>query len=251
MFERFSREGRMVLPFAIEEADDLGHSRVGAPHLILGVLCNARDPLVGVLADHGITLDTARTAVREASGDAEPEPTSAEDRYAADRDALKVLGIDLDRVRDAVRKNFGDDLTAGWGQRGERRGRGRRHHGHGRGGGPCGPAGPGGPGEFGPGFGGPGFGPWGEEGPWDFNRGRRGPRGHGRRPRFGGSAKAVLTDALRIAVDHGDRVISTPHLLLAAVDSKDPAVQAIIALAPDADALRDAIAAQLPSPSGV
>ena len=58
--------------------------------MILGVLCNARDPLVAVLAGHGITFETARGAVRAAPAEPENTPTSDEDRYAEDREALKI-----------------------------------------------------------------------------------------------------------------------------------------------------------------
>ncbi len=49
-----------------------------------------------------------------------------------DREALRAIGIDLDKVREAVRSTFGDDITEQWGERQDRRGRrgqrGRRHH---------------------------------------------------------------------------------------------------------------------------
>ncbi|GED98639.1 Clp protease N-terminal domain-containing protein [Gordonia crocea] len=276
----------MTFPFAIAEAQDLGQPSLGPEHLILGVLCNARDPLVGIFADHGITLDAARDAVRTATGEQDgDEPSSDEDRYSRDRDALKMLGIDLDQVREAVRRNFGDDLTAGWGRRDERRGRGRGRDGE------CGPRGPhghrGGPhGRRGPrdaqGFGGrgprdaQGFGgrgprrgtppwadgpwggepgPWGEdgpwsgedgpwgEGPWEYGRGRRGPRG--RRPRFAPVTKRTLAHAAQIAADQDSRFLSTGHLVLAALDADTPEVAAILALAPDVEALRVAVVDQL------
>ncbi len=252
---RINRDGRMLFPFAIAEAQDLGHPSVGPEHLILGVLCNARDPLVGVLAAHGITLASARDAVRGAAeADGGDEPTADEDRYDQDRDALKVLGIDLDQVRRAVRENFGEDLTDRWGRREQRghrggpRGRGHRPH-RGcdpqeeiRAGGPRRP----GRGPWGPDGGPWGQGPWGEaEGPWDYGRGRRGPRGHGRRPRFTTAAREAMSEAVRIAAEHGDGALSTVHIALGALRSDSPAVAAIIALAPDAATLRQAVADQL------
>ncbi|MFT4201933.1 Clp protease N-terminal domain-containing protein [Gordonia sp. (in: high G+C Gram-positive bacteria)] len=268
---RLNNDGRMVFPFAIAEAQDLGDPSLGPEHLVLGVLCNARDPLVGVLAENGITLQTARDAVSGIENQEEAEPASDEDRYSADRDALKTLGIDLDKVRDAVEKNFGDDLTRGWGRRDDRRGHrggphGRRGGPHGRHGDPRERGGRGFAGRDGGGFGRAGFdrgdfdprdfdprdfgrgpwgeGPWGGDGPWDQGRGRRGPRG--RRPRFAPSTKRVVAQAMRIAAeDYGTRVMSTGHVLLAAFDSDSPRVAAIVALAPDAGVLRDAIEERL------
>src|SRR5262249_49223466 len=83
-------------------------------------------------------LETARDLVATQHVDPEPEtdeslePGQSPD-YAEDREALKAIGIDLDRVREAVRDNLGADLADGWAARsgrgrGERRG--RRHHRH-------------------------------------------------------------------------------------------------------------------------
>ncbi|MFF0707658.1 Clp protease N-terminal domain-containing protein [Gordonia sputi] len=181
MFGRFSRDDKMMLAFATQEAADLGHHQLGNDHLILGMLCNARSPLFGLLGEQGLKLDAARDVVRayHEENDADEEKAaeqSAADRYEEDREALKSIGIDLDKVRAAVRDRFGDDLSEGWAERPERgrgprgggpRGRGRGHgHGHGRG--------------RGRGFG-PGFDP--REG---FDPRRGGPGSEGFDPRRGG-----------------------------------------------------------------
>ncbi|MFT4087341.1 MAG: Clp protease N-terminal domain-containing protein, partial [Gordonia sp. (in: high G+C Gram-positive bacteria)] len=130
MFEHFNRDDRMMVMFATEEAADLGHRALGNDHLILGMLCNARTPIFGLLTEQGFTLDAARTAVREfhsenAEAQAEAEESSAEQRYEEDREVLKSIGIDLDKVRAAVGERFGEDLSEGWGER-RRFGRGGR-----------------------------------------------------------------------------------------------------------------------------
>ena len=189
MFERFTREDKILVSFAMQEAGDLGHRQLGNDHLILGMLCNARSPLFGVLGEQRLTLATARDAVRayhaerdvaDPEADADDAQESAQQRYSEDREALRSIGIDLDTLREAVRTRFGDDLTEGWGERdrpsgrGRGRGRGRGHHpGRGHGHGPhrrggrrgegCGPFGDG-PVEGGPGFGPGGFGPGGPGG---------------------------------------------------------------------------------------
>ena len=84
------------------------------------MLCNARSPLFALLADQGLTLASAREAVRkyhdehaERSDTAENvDDESARERYEEDREALRGIGIDLDKVREAVRGRFGEDLSA-------------------------------------------------------------------------------------------------------------------------------------------
>ena len=199
MFERFTRDDRMMLAFAMQEAIDLGHRRLGNDHVLLGMLCNARTPLFATLTEQGLTLAGAREAVRayhdaDDSDEAKDAQRSAAERYEEDREALRSIGIDLDKVREAVRDRFGDDLSEGWAERPERgRGRGRRGpdcggpdrgpHEHGRGHGRRGRGrgrgrsegfGP----EFGPGFGPGGFGPGGF-GPGDFGPDDFGPGGFG------------------------------------------------------------------------
>ena len=175
MFERFTRDDRMLMGFAMQEAGDLGHRQLGNDHLILGMLCNARSPLFGLLAEQGLTLANARETVRAYHAErdtAEPDAAdddaqeSAQQRYSEDREALRSIGIDLDKLRDAVRSRFGDDLTEGWGDRGG------RPHGRGRG------RGPGGRGEGGRGEGGRGHGGHG-------GRGHGGGRGRGHGPHRG------------------------------------------------------------------
>ena len=65
MFERISRDDKMLLAFATQEAGDLGHRQLGNDHLILGMLCNARSPLFALLADQGLALTSAREVVRK------------------------------------------------------------------------------------------------------------------------------------------------------------------------------------------
>ncbi|MFC8312564.1 ATP-dependent Clp protease ATP-binding subunit [Gordonia sp. JH63] len=270
MFERISRDDKMLLAFATQEAGDLGHRQLGNDHLILGMLCNARSPLFALLADQGLALTSAREVVRkyhdehaERSDAAETaDDESARERYEEDREALRGIGIDLDKVRDAVRGRFGEDLSDGWGERAQRGPRGRghgrrghRHHGRGRGPRPdCGPQGLGpegfgpgglGPEGFGPGSFGPG-GPFGGEGPWEPGRGRRGPRGRGARPRFADDTRTVFGRAMEIARERGDRRLRAEYLLLGIIDTADDASRALIESATTADELRAAVVASLP-----
>ncbi|GGF22645.1 Clp protease N-terminal domain-containing protein [Williamsia phyllosphaerae] len=256
MFEQFTRENRHILSFAMEEAADLGHTQLGNDHLILGMLCNARSPIFSRLTAEGFTLDAARETVREVRAD----DTDAEDADASqvdeDREALKSVGIDLDKVATAVKNAFGTDITDGWSKRGpERRGRGERGHGErGHRGGPergedFGPRGHRGHrhGHGGPEFGRPPFGA-GEfgEGPWEHGRGRRGPRGRGGpfgRPRFSVDAKAALANAVQIARENGSDRLTAEHVLLGILKTDDKRSRALIESVTTSEKLRDALSA--------
>ncbi|MBM7365960.1 Clp protease N-terminal domain-containing protein [Gordonia hydrophobica] len=231
MFDRFTSDSRTTMMFAVQEAKDLGHREVGTDHLILGMLCNARSPLFGVLAAQGLTLAGARAVVEKNHGDAVED---VRDRYEEDREALRSIGIDLDQVRDAVGDRFGEDLADGWGRRPDR-GRGRPHRGRPHGG----PGGFGGPGmamQFGP------DGVW--FGPMDGGRGRRGPRGRG--GRMTEPAREALRSTVAVARAEGDRDLRVERLLLAILDGGDPAAVAVVESATTVDALRTAVTALLP-----
>jgi hypothetical protein len=222
MHSRFDTESRIAVAQAADIARELGHREVGPGHLLAGLLANPRGTAYAALRDHGLDLDTARDLVAEHHADSEPEPDrpAAADRYDDDREALRAIGIDLDRVREAVRTNLGDDLADGWGGRGGREGgrvRGRRHGHEGRG------------------------------------RGRRGPRSRREGPQFSPALRAVLREARhatlrdRVVADgrHDDRKddrrapgLSGPRLLLALTRSDDPAATAVLAHADGLDALR-------------
>jgi ATP-dependent Clp protease ATP-binding subunit ClpA len=248
MFDHMNRENRHILSFAMEEAADLGHAQLGTDHLILGMLCNARSDVYALLTEQGFTLAAARDTVREIHGDddgaAKAAAESDAEQVDEDREALKSVGIDLDKVADAIKRAFGTDITDGWSQRGpERRGRGgpHRHHGrdhrghdHRRGRG----------------------GPWPDDeaweaGPWQHGRGRRGPRGRGGpwgRPRFSASARAALGEAVRIcresATDdeRGGR-LRAEHVLLGILAVGDEQSRRLIESVTTVDRLREALTA--------
>ena len=245
MQSRFDTEARIAVAQAADIARELGHTEVGPDHLLLGLLANARGTAYVALTDHGLRLDAAREIVAAhhvdavdepdtEGADADPEATS----YDEDREALRAIGIDLDRVRDAVRTNLGQDLGDGWASRPERdrperdrpegdrpegdrrggrgrRGRGRHHHHH-----------------------------HDHEG-----RGRRGPRSRrGDGPRFSRELRGLLRDVRRsVLVDRFDDDRATrrdvpgmtgARLLVALTRSEDPVVRAVLAGATDLDGLR-------------
>ncbi len=62
-FERFTRRSRQIIVLGQEEADALGHGRVGSEHLLLGLLKAQDESVAAVLADAGVTYDAAREKV--------------------------------------------------------------------------------------------------------------------------------------------------------------------------------------------
>ncbi len=241
MNTRFDTEARIAVTQAADIARELGHREVGPDHLLLGLLANPRGTAYTALAGHGLTLDSARAIVAErhvdpvdpSVGTFEPGAEPATSAYDDDRDALRAIGIDLDRVRDAVRANLGQDLGDGWGDRPERgprgrggRGRGRRHQHDRR--------------------------ERGEHGQGERGRGRRGPRS--RRPfgpAFSRSLRTLLHDVRRavlhdrLADDVGESggrravpAMTGARLLVALTDSDDEVVRAVLATTDDLDGLR-------------
>ena len=249
MISRLDHQARIALMQAADEARDLGHPTVGPEHLLLGLLADRRSEAADLLLAHGLSFDGCREAVVTHHRD-HPEPAPTEDadsdpaqEYAEDREALRALGIDLDRVREAVRSAFGDDLAEGWGGRsdrrrgGPRRGRGARGHRHGG-------------------------------GPHGHGRGRRGPRGGG--GPFGlpfrDSLKDVLRDTMRAMAmervearldegfgDRSDRGgrgrrgpgrLAPQDLVLALLGNPDPALRAAVT-GLDLDGVRRALAGRV------
>ncbi len=237
MHSRFDTEARIAVAQATDIARELGHSEVGPDHLLLGLLANMRGTAYAALTDHGLRLDAARDLVAArhvdvTDDDADPDPSDEPDGLDEDREALRAIGIDLDRVRETVRTNLGADLTEGWGARPER-GRGQRGRGRGdrrdrrRGRGPHG-------------------------------RGRRGPRSERHDgPRFSAGVRDVLRDVRRASLrDRLDRDADLRHgapgmtgrrLVLALIACDDPTVRAVLATATDLDGLRARIEAEVAS----
>lgn len=99
VFERCDADTMTVIAAGIAEARALGHNYVGTEHLLVA-LAQHRDLLprqVGRLLP--AEVETVRAAL-EAEIDGPPP---------RDEELLASLGIDLDGVRDAVRRTFGPD----------------------------------------------------------------------------------------------------------------------------------------------
>ncbi|MFD6219663.1 Clp protease N-terminal domain-containing protein [Nocardia asteroides] len=105
MFEKFSRDARVAVVSAQDDAKDLGADRIGPEHVLLGVVSNAGPALRTVLDARGITADSVRAALARG--------TTATPLGADDAAALRSIGIDLDAVQASIVENFG---AAAWEQ---------------------------------------------------------------------------------------------------------------------------------------
>lgn len=88
----FSPGARRVLAYTVEEADRLGHKRVGTSHLLLGLIRDAFERPGGtrLFGDIGLSLDTARARVSELATEGANE--------AGTRDVVPaILFFELDR----------------------------------------------------------------------------------------------------------------------------------------------------------
>jgi ATP-dependent Clp protease ATP-binding subunit ClpA len=101
VFERFTRNARVAVMLASEEARELHDRETGSQHLLLGLLQAAGEDLSAVLTGYGITAEVVRARLAE---------TSAGDQsFDEDAEALRAIGIDLGAVRDNIARTFGAD----------------------------------------------------------------------------------------------------------------------------------------------
>lgn len=189
MFERFTRDARAAVVSTQEVCRDTGADEVRPVHLLLA-LTHEGSGVRDLLARHGITTD----AVADGLGIAPPARPTPLGTPLGDDDAaaLRSLGIDLDAIRSAVERQFGEGAldepspdadqgagtVAAQGDRDEQSSRGR------------------------------------------FGRG-----GH---IRFGRGARKVLELALREAVRSGAREIRTEHVALGLLRVDDEALGLLV-----------------------
>ncbi|AMU76982.1 Clp protease N-terminal domain-containing protein [Mycobacteroides abscessus] len=99
MFEKFQKSAKVAVVLSQEEAREMDDTRIGAEHVLVGVLDSAGAPLSELMGGYGLTADGVRDRLRAGS---EQPPTDDEDA-----EALRAIGIDLSQVRESVSKVFG------------------------------------------------------------------------------------------------------------------------------------------------
>jgi len=115
MFERFTQRARSVVVHMQEEARLSRSPRIGVQHVPAALLLQPEGVGGRVLAELGVTLESARAVA------VDPVTESGADD-GLDADALASLGIDLGAVRSRVEEAFGSGALSGP--------VGRRRHGH-------------------------------------------------------------------------------------------------------------------------
>ncbi len=99
MFDRLTPGGRAVLELAHSEARTLGHGYIGTEHLLLGLLQEHIGIAGQALRAAGMTADGVRAEVGRLVGH---QVVSG-----PDADALRAIGIDMERVRAHIEESFG------------------------------------------------------------------------------------------------------------------------------------------------
>ena len=101
MFERFTAQARSVAVRAQHEARELGHTAIGTEHVLLALLAERPSAGARVLDALGIDPEEVRrlAARRSRHGGAGLDDEDAE--------ALRIVGIDLDEIRQATEEVFG------------------------------------------------------------------------------------------------------------------------------------------------
>ncbi|MGH3675365.1 MAG: Clp protease N-terminal domain-containing protein [Mycobacterium sp.] len=120
MFERFSRNARVAVVLAQEEARELNSDEIRPEHILVGVLQSAGHGLSRVLGGYGLTADVIRDRLIAAK-------SGGDESFDDDAEALQSIGIDLRAVRDNVDRTFGEGT---WDNALRKSGRRRRRRGH-------------------------------------------------------------------------------------------------------------------------
>ena len=99
MFEHCDANARVIVDAALEESRSRHHNYLGTEHLLLA-FARRRDLLPHDVAQ---LLPDAEAVTSAHAGEVGPGRPDAE--------LLKAVGVDLDQVRSAVRRTFGDDAV--------------------------------------------------------------------------------------------------------------------------------------------
>ncbi len=99
MFDRCDADATTVVETALEEARRLGHNYLGTEHLLLALVRHRE------LLPESVRVMLPNDAVMVSAA----VDTLGAEPAAPDAELLKVVGIDLDEVRSAVRQTFGAD----------------------------------------------------------------------------------------------------------------------------------------------
>jgi ATP-dependent Clp protease ATP-binding subunit ClpA len=98
VFDHCDPDTRQIIDTAVDESRRLDHNYLGTEHLLFA-FARRRDLLPELIAEQLPDADAVRAAFATATG--QPPRRDAE--------LLKAVGVDLDEVRSAVRRTFGDD----------------------------------------------------------------------------------------------------------------------------------------------
>lgn len=120
----FTPRAKKVLEFAVEEAQNLGHSHVGTEHLLLGLIREEEDIAAQILEMLGIRLDIVREEILNLLGDG-PDAETKEKQEAlviqynawytmADNqevfNTLNTLAMEFESFKELNEETYGDSI---------------------------------------------------------------------------------------------------------------------------------------------
>jgi ATP-dependent Clp protease ATP-binding subunit ClpA len=106
MFERFTEQSRRVVVLAQEESRMLRHNYIGTEHLLLGMLHAQGGTATNALASAGITIEAARSQVRELAGPGDELPSGY---IPFTQRAKKVLELSLREALEQSKSYIGTE----------------------------------------------------------------------------------------------------------------------------------------------
>jgi hypothetical protein len=104
-FDKFTERARMVLQLAQEDAQRFNHDYIGSEHILLGLVREGGGVAATVLANLGVELTSARSAVESAIGRADP---AARD-VGLTPQAKKVIELSVDEARRLNHRSIGTE----------------------------------------------------------------------------------------------------------------------------------------------
>src|SRR5882724_6294899 len=101
----FTPRAKKVLEYAVEEAQNMGHSHVGTEHLLLGLIREEEGVAARVLENLGVRLDVVREEVISLLGEGQPHQTQQTQSSGGTSSSSKP------KSKTPTLDEFGRDLT--------------------------------------------------------------------------------------------------------------------------------------------
>ena len=91
-FTGFTDNANNALNFAVEAAEDMGHTYIGSEHILLGILYKGNSVAARMLNNKGITYEKIADSVAEATGTGEVGDTTEFELTPRTKHIIEVSG---------------------------------------------------------------------------------------------------------------------------------------------------------------